>query len=90
MTFEEKLDLLPKMYDLLLDMNDRLTKLEDKQLSDIDLTKKKNVANFLGVTTKTVENMCKDGRLKQGVHFNRDIGKIVFVESAIKDIKGVA
>lgn len=90
MTFEDKINLLPEIFELLQDMNKRLTELENKQLNDIDLSKKKEVANFLSVTTKTIDNWVSNGRLKEGVHFNKQIGKIVFIESAIKEIKGVA
>lgn len=89
MSFEtfENLELLPEILKTLQNINKRLDNLETEYYKNLDLTKKTSVAEYLNCTTKTIDNMINDGRLIEGVHFNKKIGKILFIESAIKSIK---
>ena len=52
---------------------------------------RKNVKTYLDISESTLINMMKDGRLKQGKHFIKEFKnnrfKIVFIESAIKELK---
>lgn len=49
-----------------------------------NLTTRKQVADFLGVCTKTIENYEKDGRFVDGVHYQRDeVGRIKYLPKAI-------
>lgn len=48
----------------------------------------KSVAKFLGVSTKTVKNMTKDGRLSEGkAWFYKDNGTIEFIPSGVIEVK---
>ena len=48
------------------------------------LTTKKEVAKFLNVSTRTVNNYIEQGYLQEGYHFKRKNDKIlVFIEEAI-------
>lgn len=63
----------------------------------IDLTRSKNVIEFLEISKPTLYNMINDGRLKKDIHYKKVIknktSRIVFIESAIinfkKDIREV-
>ena len=81
MTMEEK-------FDLILQKIEQIEKqLQGKQ----DLTKRSNVKEYLNISESTLNNMFKDGRLKQGKHFIKSLkgnkAKIIFIESAIKEFK---
>lgn len=52
------------------------------------LESKKDVAEFLGVTPRTINNYIKEGKLKEGYHFNRKNDKLlVFTEVAILEFR---
>lgn len=79
---KEDIDLLNKRFDMLFALiNPR-----------VDLTVRKGVREYLGITDSTLSVMMNDGRLKQGVHFTKELkgkkSKITFVESAIRELKG--
>lgn len=53
-----------------------------------ELTTKRGVAMFFGVTERTVNNYISDGKLIEGYHFNRKNDKIlVFIEDTIIEFK---
>lgn len=52
------------------------------------LTTKKEVAKFLDVTERTINNYIEQGYLKENKHFYRKNGKIlVFIEDAILEFR---
>lgn len=52
------------------------------------LKSRKQVAEFLGISTKTIENYLKDGRFQVNIHYFYDQkGHIVFVPSQIINFK---
>ena len=49
-----------------------------------NLTTRKQVAEFLGVCSKTIENYEKDGRFEDGVHYQRDeAGRLKYLPKGI-------
>lgn len=49
-----------------------------------NLTTRKQVAEFLGVCTKSIENYEKDGRFKEGVHYVREeSGRLKYLPQGI-------
>ncbi len=58
------------------------------QLIVDSLSTKKQVAKFLSVSTKTIENYVKDGRFRRDIeYFFDDYGDLHFVPSAIIEYK---
>lgn len=76
------LELIPELLETVKDL---------KILIDIlkpELTTKRGVAMFLGITERTVNNYIADGKLREGYHFYRKNDKIlVFIEDAIIEFK---
>ena len=61
---------------------------ELKKLVAPELTTKKEVSLFLGVTGRTVNNYIEQGYLRENYHFKRKGVKIlVFIDSAIREFK---
>lgn len=86
----ENLKLIPQLLEELKQVKEDLSNLtKTKQI--IDLTRLKNVCNYLNVSKPTIYNMIADGRLKQNIHYKKQINKnsvkITFVESAIVKYK---
>lgn len=53
-----------------------------------ELSTKRGVAMFLGVTERTINNYISDGKLIDGYHFNKKNDKIlVFIEDTIIEFK---
>ena len=53
-----------------------------------ELSTKRGVAMFLGVTERTINNYISEGKLIHGYHFNRKNDKIlVFIEDTIIEFK---
>ncbi len=53
-----------------------------------ELSTKRGVAMFLGVTERTINNYISEGKLINGYHFNRKDDKIlVFIEDTIIEFK---
>jgi|GEM_PF-1367002 len=78
----EHLELLPQLLKKIEAMEEYLKKYAPP------LTTKKEVAKFLDVTPRTVNNYISRGLLKEGYHFQRKSAKmIVFVESAIFEFR---
>ena len=66
MPLEENLNLIPQLLKNLDEVNNKLVELEEKLISNkFNLSKKSDVAKFLNCTTKTIDNMVLDGRLKE-------------------------
>lgn len=82
------LDLIPELLEKLVFLEDKIKLLEINLIKNPDLTKRKNVIEFLGISESTLNNYMKDGRLKRGVHYTKSIenGKvrITFISEAIK------
>lgn len=87
----ENLELIPQLLEKISILEIKLQHLEENLIIPLDLTNRKNVKTFLNISESTLNNMFKDGRLKQGKHYTKTIKsnrtKIVFIESAIKELK---
>jgi hypothetical protein len=58
------------------------------QMAMDSLSTKRQVAKFLSISTKTIENYVKDGRFRRDVeYFFDDYGELHFVPSAIIEYK---
>jgi DNA-binding Lrp family transcriptional regulator len=81
----ENLDLIPQLLQELKDLKQEILNYTNKNKPK--LTTLTNVAKYLKVSNMTVYNMVDDGRLKENIHFKKQMlknkVKIVFVESAI-------
>ena len=79
------LDLIPQLLQELKDLKQEILNYTNKNKPK--LTTLTNVAKYLKVSNMTVYNMVDDGRLKENIHFKKQMlknkVKIVFVESAI-------
>jgi hypothetical protein len=87
----ENLELIPQLLEKISILEIKLQHLEQNLIVPLNLTNRKNVKTFLNISESTLNNMMKDGRLKQGKHFVKSLkgnkAKIVFIESAIKELK---
>ena len=84
----EVLKLIPKMLEEMQDLKKEVTELKQHIKPKYDLTKRDDVKKFLNnITDTTLCNMMKDGRLKENIHYKKEIkGKrimITFVEDGI-------
>ena len=78
----KNLELLPQILKIQQDTAERLARFLPP------LTTKKAVANFLGVTTRTINIYITKGLLIEGYHFKRESGIIlVFMEIAILEFR---
>ncbi|MCT7911690.1 hypothetical protein N5912_07600 [Arcobacter lacus] len=81
------LDLLPKMFEKMEEMQTEITELRQHLKPKFDLTKRAGVKAFLDISDGTLNNMMKDGRFKENIHYTKQIkGKkimISFVENGI-------
>lgn len=87
----ENLELIPQLLEKILHLEEKIKLLETNLIKPLDLTNRKNVKEYLNISESTLNNMFKDGRLKRGFHYTKTIKgnrtKIVFIESAIKELK---
>ena len=87
----KNLELIPELLEKITFLESKIKLLESNLIKTPDLTKRKNVLEYLCISESTLNNMMKDGRLKPGKHYTKTIKsnrtKIVFVESAIKELK---
>ncbi|MDD5400244.1 MAG: helix-turn-helix domain-containing protein [Sulfurimonas sp.] len=78
----ENLELIPMLLKKIENMEERMSKLVPP------ITTKREVAKFLNVTDRTINNYIAQGLLKEQHHFYRKNGKIlVFIEDAIAEFK---
>ena len=81
------LDLIPKMLEKMEEMQSELIELRQQLKPKYDLTKRAGVKAFLDISDGTLNNMMKDGRFKENIHYTKQIkGKkimISFVENGI-------
>ncbi|MDD5373589.1 MAG: hypothetical protein PHO62_09220 [Sulfurimonas sp.] len=78
----ENLELIPMLLKKIETMEERLKKFTPS------LTTKKEVAKFLNVTPRTINNYISNGYLKENYHFLRKSDKIiVFIEEAILEFR---
>lgn len=79
------LDLIPQLLQELKELKEEISNYTNKNKPK--LTTFTSVAKYLKVSNMTVYNMVEDGRLKENIHFKKQMlknkVKIVFVESAI-------
>jgi hypothetical protein len=87
----ENLEQIPMLLNYLEDIKIKVEKLEKDLVPKLDLTKRSGVKKYLNVSDSTLHVMMNDGRLKQGIHYNKTLNgnrvKIIFVESAIVNFK---
>ena len=87
----KNLELIPELLEKLSLLEERVKYLQDGLIKPLDLTTRRNVRQYLQISESTLNNMFKDGRLKQGKHFIKSLkgnkAKITFIESAIKEFK---
>ena len=78
----ENLAIIPILLEKISSMEERLKKFTPP------LTTKKEVAKFLNVTPRTINNYMANGYLKENYHFKRKSDKImVFIEEAILEFR---
>ena len=81
----KNLDLIPQLLQELKELKQEIFNITN--INKPKLTTLSNVAKFLNVSKMTIYNMLEDGRLKENIHFKKQMlknkVKIVFVESAI-------
>jgi hypothetical protein len=86
----EHLELIPQLLHKLNNLEFQLKQLTNKKES-LKLTKVSEVAAYLNINKLTVYNMVKDGRLKENIHYKKEILnnkiKYTFIENAIKQYK---
>ncbi len=79
------LELIPQLLKEVKELKQELSNYTNKNKPK--LTTLTNVAKYLNVSKMTIYNMLDDGRLKENIHFKKQMlknkVKIVFVESAI-------
>jgi len=76
------LELIPELLETVKDLKILVNILKP------ELSTKRGVAMFLGVTERTINNYISDGKLIDGYHFNRKSDKIlVFIEDTIIEFK---
>lgn len=79
--------LLPNMAKQMEIMQNEIIELKGQLSPKYDLTKRAGVKAFLNISDGTLNNMLKDGRFKQNIHYTKQInGKkvmITFVEDGI-------
>ena len=87
----ENLELIPQLLEKILHLEEKINLLETNLIKPLDLTTRKNVKEYLNISESTLNNMFKDGRLKQGKHFTKSLkgnkAKIVFIQSEIMELK---
>lgn len=78
----ENLELIPELLQTVQDLKTLVNILKP------ELTTKRGVAMFLGLTERTINNYISDGKLVEGYHFNRKNDKIlVFIEDTVIEFK---
>jgi len=78
----ENLELIPELLNTIKQLEERLYKFIPK------LETKREVADFLDVTPRTINNYISNGYFKEGYHFKRKNDKIlVFIEDAIIEFR---
>lgn len=86
----KNLELLPELLEKIVFLEDKIKLLEINLIKSPDLTKRKNVREYLDISESTLNNMFKDGRLRIGVHYHKTIEKgkirITFISEAIKKL----
>ena len=75
------LELIPKLMQHIENLENKLLRIE--QVIAPPLTTKKGVARYFDVQPRTINNYITKGYLKEGIHFFRKDGKLLFVEDAI-------
>jgi len=77
----QNLELIPELIKHIESLENKLLRIE--QVVAPPLTTKRGVATYFGVQPRTINNYMTQGYLKEGVHFYRKNGKLLFVEDAI-------
>ncbi|PLY06601.1 MAG: hypothetical protein C0625_08385 [Arcobacter sp.] len=83
MSIEDQLNMIPKIFDIVLEMREELEYLTP------DLTKCKGVSQYLNKTEKTIYNYIDTNKFILNYHYFRKNGKIFFVEEKIKEFRRI-
>jgi len=83
------LDLIPKLYEKIESMENEIIELRQHIKPKYDLTKRAGVVRFLNISESTLERYIKDGILRQGYHYYRELknkkSTIIFISGAIEE-----
>jgi len=89
----EYLELLPELLEKISHLEEKISHLEENLIEPLKLDNRKSVLKYLNISNSTLNNMLKDGRFKESIHYHRQIKnnryKIIFVESAIIEYKAI-
>ena len=69
----ENLELIPKLLEKILILEEKIIRLEDNLIKPLNLTKRNDVKKYLEISDSTLNNMFKDGRLQIGKHYIKEI-----------------
>ncbi len=88
----ENLAIIPELMEEIKAMRLEIKELKKTNIRPIDLTKSSGVKKYLEISQSTLNRMIEDGRLKDGIHYTKEIIKnrvnITYVENAIITYKG--
>ena len=86
------LEQIPELMEQIKAMRVEIQELKKTNIRPLDLTKSAGVKKYLEISQSTLNRMIEDGRLKDGIHFTKEIIKnrvsITYVEDAIINYKG--
>lgn len=81
------LELIPQLLKEIKYLNEQVEIIKQNVVPKYDLTKRAGVKSFLDISDGTLNNLIKDGRFKQNIHYTKQIkGKrimISFIEDGI-------
>ncbi|MFW3412164.1 hypothetical protein ACN9J3_05450 [Aliarcobacter butzleri] len=87
------LNLIPKMFEKMKEMQTELTELRQQLKPKYDLTKRADVKIYLNISDCTLDRYIRMGVLKKGYHYHRELknktSRIIFVSSAIEEFKAI-
>ena len=85
------LELIPKLLEKITNLENEISIIKNHVVLEYDLTTRKGVKQFLGITESSLSKKMKNQELVCGIHYIREINgnkhKITFVELAIKKYK---
>lgn len=85
------LELLPKMFEKMEEMQTELTELRQQLKPKYDLTKQSGVLKYLEISESTLAKYRKNGTFREGYHYHRELKQskstITYVSGAIEEFK---
>jgi len=90
-TYEPFINYIQELKEEIQTIKEQLTRIEEYYKPKYDLTKQSGVIRFLDISESTLVKYRKEGILKQGYHYNREIkgnkSIITYVSGAIEEFK---